>query len=70
MPPLARSTRWFLCAALAVACLLLPALAGTAAAEPSPTSGGATFEPPPPPPEEATLVDGRVIAPASARTRV
>jgi hypothetical protein len=33
-------------------------------------SGGATFEPPPPPPETAQLVDGRVIAPASAPTRV
>ena len=55
---------------MALACLLVPALAGTATAEPTPTSGGATFEPPPPPPEEATLVDGRVIAPASAPTRV
>jgi hypothetical protein len=35
-----------------------------------PTSGGATFVPPPPPPETAQLVDGRVIAPASAPTRV
>jgi len=48
---------------------MLPALAGTAAAD-TPTSGGATFEPPPPPPEEATLVNGRVLAPASAPTRV
>jgi hypothetical protein len=70
MPPTVRLIRSFRCAALAVACLLLPALAGPAAAEPSPTSGGATFEPPPPPPEEATLVDGRVIAPASAPARV
>jgi hypothetical protein len=55
---------------LALVCLFVPAFAGTAAAEPSPTSGGATFEPPPPPPEEATLVGGRVIAPASAPARV
>ncbi len=70
MPPLVSLKRPVLCVALAAACLLLPALAGTAAAAPSPTSGGATFEPPPPPPEEATLVDGRVIAPASAPLRV
>jgi hypothetical protein len=55
---------------LALACLLVGAVAGPAAAAPNPTSGGATFEPPPPPPEEATLVNGRVIAPASAPTRV
>jgi hypothetical protein len=49
--------------------------AATAVAEPSPPAdtsggGGATFQPPPPPPEKATLVDGRVIAPASAPARV
>jgi hypothetical protein len=49
--------------------MLVPAFAGTATAD-TPVSGGATFEPPPPPPEEATLVDGRVIAPASAPLRV
>jgi hypothetical protein len=69
MPPLATSRRPFRCVALAIACLLVPAFAGTAAAD-APISGGATFEPPPPPPEEATLVDGRVIAPASAPLRV
>ncbi|MEA2361930.1 MAG: hypothetical protein QOD71_1075 [Thermoleophilaceae bacterium] len=69
MPPLA-CPRSFRCAALALACLLVGAVAGPAAAAPNPTSGGATFEPPPPPPEEATLVNGRVIAPASAPTRV
>jgi hypothetical protein len=69
MPPLASSRRPFLCVALAIACMLVPAFAGTAAAD-TPVSGGATFEPPPPPPEEATLVDGRVIAPASAPLRV
>jgi hypothetical protein len=69
MPP-SVSPKPFRCVAVALACLLVPAFAGTAAAEPSPTSGGATFEPPPPPPEEATLVNGRVIAPASAPTRI
>jgi cell wall-associated NlpC family hydrolase len=56
-----------LCAAVAAALLLV---AGTASAAPTPPSGGATFQPPPPPPEEATLVNGRVIAPASAPRRV
>ena len=59
-----------LCAVVAAACLLVMGLAGTASAARTSKSGGATFEPPPPPPEEATLVDGRVIAPASAPTRV
>jgi hypothetical protein len=59
-----------LCAVMAAACLLLTGLAGTASAGKPPSSGGATFVPPPPPPEEATLVDGRVIAPASAPRRV
>jgi hypothetical protein len=68
MPPLARPTQIVRTVALAGACLL--ALGGTAAAESVPSSGGATFTPPPPPPEEATLVDGRVIAPASAPKRV
>jgi hypothetical protein len=68
MPAVARPTEIVRCVALAAACLL--AIAGPAAADTSPSSGGATFEPPPPPPEEATLVDGRVIAPASAPTRV
>ena len=74
MPPFVSSQKNVLSAAVAAAaCLLTPAAAGTAFAEPTaptPTSGGATFEPPPPPPEEATLVDGRVIAPASAPVRV
>jgi hypothetical protein len=59
-----------LCAALAAACLLLAGLAGVASAAQRSSSGGATFEPPPPPPEKAELVDGRVIAPASAPKRV
>jgi len=69
MPPTV-SYRTSLCAALTAACLLVLGLAGTATAEPGTGSGGATFEPPPPPPEEGTLVAGRVIAPASAPTRV
>jgi hypothetical protein len=52
------------------ACLFLMGLAGSAMATKSSGTGGAVFEPPPPPPEEATLVDGRVLAPASAPTRV
>jgi hypothetical protein len=59
-----------LCAVLAAACLLVAGLAGPASAGKRSQSGGATFVPPPPPPEEATLVDGRVIAPASAPRRV
>jgi hypothetical protein len=59
-----------LCAAVAAALLLVVGLAGTASAATPPPSGGATFVPPPPPPEEATLVNGRVIAPASAPRRV
>jgi cell wall-associated NlpC family hydrolase len=57
-------------AAFAAACLFVMGLAGTATAARPLTSGGATFQPPPPPPEEATLVDGRVLAPASAPRRV
>ena len=49
--------------------MLVPVFAGTAVAD-TPVSGGATFEPPPPPPEKATLVNGRMIAPASAPRRV
>jgi hypothetical protein len=58
------------CAALAAACLLATEDVESASAQPPSSSGGATFEPPPPPPEDATLVDGRVIAPASAPLRV
>ena len=72
MPPLGSSQR-SLRVVLGAACLLTPVAAATAFAEPTtpaPTGGGATFEPPPPPPEKATLVNGRVIAPVSAPTRV
>jgi hypothetical protein len=71
MPPLV-SSKSFRCVAFAFACLLVLALGGTATAETTPNTGGggAAFQPPPPPPEKATLVDGRLIAPASAPTRV
>ena len=36
----------------------------------SSNSGGATFVPPPPPPAKGALVDGRLVAPASAPRRV
>jgi hypothetical protein len=68
--PLSRSHITLLCAAVAAALLLVMSLAAPASAGRSKSRGGATFEPPPPPPEEATLVDGRVIAPASAPRRV
>ena len=68
--PSSRSHITLLCAAVAAASLLLMSLAAPASAGRSKSRGGATFEPPPPPPEEATLVDGRVIAPASAPRRV
>jgi hypothetical protein len=68
--PSSRSHITLLCAAVAAALLLVMGLATPASAGRSKSSGGATFEPPPPPPEEATLVDGRVIAPESAPRRV
>ena len=68
--PSSRSHIKLLCAAVALAALLVMALAGPASAGRSKSSGGATFQPPPPPPEEATLVGGRVIAPATAPRRV
>ena len=58
------------------AAMLGVCLAGVVAGAPAahaqvpPSTGGATFVPPPPPPETAQLVNGRVIAPASAPTRV
>jgi hypothetical protein len=68
--PSSRSHITLLCAAVAAALLLVMSLAAPASAGRSKSRGGATFEPPPPPPEEAALVDGRVIAPASAPRRV
>ncbi len=57
-----------LVAALSVACPLV--LAPGAWAQSSSTSGGATFVPPPPPPAKGALVNGRLVAPASAPRRV
>jgi hypothetical protein len=54
--------------ASALACLLV--LAPASAAQSSSTSGGATFVPPPPPPAKGALVNGRLVAPASAPRRV
>jgi hypothetical protein len=59
-----------LLAACLCACLLVMVLATAASADKPPGSGGAAFVPPPPPPEKAKLVNGRVLAPASAPTRV
>jgi hypothetical protein len=56
--------------ALSAACLLVAA-PGAMAQSPSATSGGgASFVPPPPPPAKGALVNGRLIAPASAPTRI
>ena len=57
-----------LVAALSCACLLV--LAPGASAQSSSKSGGATFVPPPPPPAKGALVNGRLVAPASAPRRV
>jgi hypothetical protein len=59
-------------AVVAFACLVgLTAFAPAAGADVvSSAGGGATFTPPPPPPEKAKLVNGRLIAPASAPRRV
>ena len=54
--------------AIALACLLV--LAPGAGAQTSSSGGGASFVPPPPPPSEATIVDGKAIAPANAPRRV
>jgi len=62
-------TNRLLIAALALACALVAAPAASAQSS-AMNGGGATFVPPPPPPEKATLVDGRLLAPASAPTRI
>jgi hypothetical protein len=70
MPSSARN-KLLLHAAFLAACLVGVVVGAPAAgAQVTPPSGGATFVPPPPPPETAQLVNGRVIAPASAPTRV
>ena len=63
------SSKKLLVAALSVACLLVLA-PGAWAQSSSTTSGGATFVPPPPPPAKGALVNGRLVAPASAPRRV
>ena len=54
--------------ATAFACALV--LAPAASGQSSSSYGGATFVPPPPPPEKGALVNGRLIAPASAPRRI
>jgi hypothetical protein len=57
-------------AALALASVLVVAPAASAQSSSSMSGGGASFVPPPPPPEKGALVDGRLVAPASAPRRV
>ena len=57
-------------AALAFACALVAAPGAMAQTSSSMSGGGATFQPPPPPPAKAKLVNGRLLAPASAPTRI
>jgi hypothetical protein len=57
-------------AALSVACLLVLAPGAMGQSSSATTGGGASFVPPPPPPAKGALVDGRLIAPASAPRRV
>jgi hypothetical protein len=68
--PTASGTK-LLHAAVLGACLAGAVVGAPAAdAQVQPGSGGVQFVPPPPPPETAQLVNGRVIAPASAPRRV
>jgi hypothetical protein len=69
MPPFVSSKKSLRAVVAGAACVFAAAGAGTAFADGAP-SGGATFVPPPPPPEKAKLVDGKVLAPASAPTRI
>jgi hypothetical protein len=55
--------------ALLLACPLVAA-PGASAQTSAMSGGGASFVPPPPPPEKGALVDGRLVAPASAPTRI
>ena len=59
-----------LLAAFSVACLLVLAPGAMAQTSSATSGGGASFVPPPPPPEKGALVDGRLIAPASAPSRI
>ena len=56
--------------ALWVACSLVAAPGAMAQSSAATSGGGASFVPPPPPPAKATLKDGRLLAPASAPTRI
>ena len=56
--------------ALCVACSLVAAPGAMAQSSSATSGGGASFVPPPPPPAKATLKDGRLLAPASAPTRI
>jgi hypothetical protein len=56
-------------AVLACASALVAAPAASAQSS-AMNGGGATFVPPPPPPEKAKLVNGRLLAPASAPSRI
>ena len=55
---------------LCVACPLVAAPGAMAQSSAATSGGGASFVPPPPPPAKATLKDGRLLAPASAPTRI
>jgi hypothetical protein len=56
--------------ALSLASLLVLAPGAMAQTTSATSGGGASFVPPPPPPAKGALVDGRLIAPASAPTRI
>ena len=55
---------------LALVCVLVAAPSTMAQTSSSTSGGGAAFQPPPPPPAKAKLVNGRLLAPASAPTRI
>jgi hypothetical protein len=65
-----RSRNKLLHVLVALAFLAVAGVCAPGASAQTYASGGATFQPPPPPPEKAMLVNGRVIAPASAPERV
>jgi hypothetical protein len=68
MPP--TFSNKLLLAALCVASLLVLAPGATAQSSSATSGGGASFVPPPPPPEKGALMNGRLIAPASAPSRI
>jgi hypothetical protein len=59
-----------LLAVLSGACLLVLAPGAMAQSSSATNGGGASFVPPPPPPEKGALVNGRLVAPASAPRRI